>query len=584
MNTVPVNLARKWRSKNFDEIIGQDLSVRMLKNSLYLNQFFPVYLFSGQRGCGKTSTARIFSAAINCQHLADFRQQPKTSPLPCLTCQSCQAMLAGRHPDFFEIDAASHTGVDHIRTIIDSATLLPIMGNKKIYLIDEAHMLSKASFNALLKILEEPPLSVVFILATTDAHKIIETVKSRCFQLLFKPIGSSSLVDHLTMLCATEHIPHDEQGLKLIAQESEGSARDAINLLEQVRFSSAAVTKLSVLKVLGYIDDAQLIKLLSMVFTSTPAHLIAAFKKLHLESYAASIIWNRFAELARTALWAKHGVASEQFVEHAAEIKRIVQSCSWLQLNDLLDQLYEHEAVFLKTTAQHALFEMILLQLCYKYNNGSDSTGSASVPQSAASMREEDVVVVDDDQVDNDEEHDEQDEDEEEIIEDDYASQWVIFVSHVATLKDPLLLTLFKQGRVTQVDATIGAVTVEFPKDVAFFNDWMIENQANWMPHLQGVFGAAATVVPVFTAAVKTGEITPMNVTVQPVQKSAVATPVAKPAQQHKPYEKPFYQKRAAHLPSPSFGPTVDISDTKQFATAHMLLRYFPGTITEVRE
>ncbi|MFI5333068.1 MAG: DNA polymerase III subunit gamma/tau [Candidatus Babeliales bacterium] len=581
MNTVPVNLARKWRSKNFDEIIGQDLSVRMLKNSLYLNQFFPVYLFSGQRGCGKTSTARIFSAAINCQHLADFRQHPKTSPLPCLTCQSCQAMRAGRHPDFFEIDAASHTGVDHIRTIIDSATLLPIMGNKKIYLIDEAHMLSKASFNALLKILEEPPLSVVFILATTDAHKIIETVKSRCFQLLFKPIGSSSLVDHLTMLCATENIPYDVEGLKLIAQESEGSARDAINVLEQVRFSSTSVTKLSVLKVLGYIDDAQLIKLFAMVLTVAPAQLIAAFKKLHLESYAAPIIWNRFAELARTALWAKHGVASEQFVEHAAEIKRIVQSCSWLQLNDFLDQLYEHEAVFLKTTAQHALFEMILLQLCYKYNNGSDSAGPASVPQSATPITEEDVIVIDDDQVEDDDQ--DENEDEEEIIEDDYASQWVIFVSHVATLKDPLLLTLFKQGRVVQVDASTGAVSVEFPKDVAFFNDWMIENQNNWMPHLQGVFGTTATLIPLFNTTTSTKE--EKAPAVIEVQKSAVTTPTPKPVQQRPAFEKqPFYQKRAAHLPSPSHGPTVDISDTKQFATAHMLLRYFPGTITEVRE
>jgi len=175
MQDSTLNLARKWRSKNFDQVIGQELSVRMLKNSLYRDLYFPVYLFSGQRGCGKTSTARIFAAALNCEQLGVFQQSPKTQSVPCLICTPCQAMIAGRHPDFFEIDAASHTGVDNIRHIIDASQLLPVMGRKKIYLIDEAHMLSKASFNALLKILEEPPRSVVFILATTDPHKIIET-------------------------------------------------------------------------------------------------------------------------------------------------------------------------------------------------------------------------------------------------------------------------------------------------------------------------------------------------------------------------------------------------------------------------
>lgn len=580
MNTAQLNLARKWRSKNFDEIIGQELCVRMLKNSLYLNQFFPVYLFSGQRGCGKTSTARIFSAAINCQNLADFRKNPKASAVPCLTCQSCQAMIAGRHPDFFEIDAASHTGVDHIRTIIDSATLLPIMGNKKIYLIDEAHMLSKASFNALLKILEEPPMSVVFILATTDAHKIIETVRSRCFQLLFKPINSSVLIDHLTTLCATEHIPYDIDGLTLIAQESEGSARDAINVLEQVRFSSVSVTKTSVLKVLGYIDDAQLIMLFKTALTGTPTQLLAAIKKLNIESYAAPILWNRLSELARTAIWAKHGVQSDHFVEHAAEIRRIAQQCSWLQLNDVLDQLYAHEAVFLKTTAQHALFEMILLQLCYKYTNGSDSTGSPSAPQSAAPSREEDIVVVDDAQLDDEHEDEQDGDDQEEIIEDDYASQWIAFVSQVKTLQDPLLLTLFSQGQIKSVDGTTSGVTVEFSKDVVFLHDWMLEKQALWMPQFQAVFGANATVNPLFAATSSTNNVVKTPVSVQQAKTpESVNTAPSRPA-----FEKPFYQKRAARMPQTPLGVTVDISNKEQYATAHMLLRYFPGTITEVRE
>lgn len=135
MNTQQLNLARKWRSKNFDQIVGQDLSVRMLKNSLFLNHYFPVYLFAGQRGCGKTSTARVFAAAINCDELSTFQKDPKNAALPCLACTSCQAMMIGRHPDFIEIDAASNTGVDNVRQIIDSSALLPLMEKRKFILL-----------------------------------------------------------------------------------------------------------------------------------------------------------------------------------------------------------------------------------------------------------------------------------------------------------------------------------------------------------------------------------------------------------------------------------------------------------------
>src|SRR6202789_2142037 len=223
MNTQQLNLARKWRSKDFSQIIGQDLLVRMLKNSLYLSHYFPVYLFAGQRGCGKTTTARVFAAAVNCEQLAAFQKDPKNISLPCLTCASCTAMKEGKHPDFIEIDAASHTGVDNICQIIDASSFLPLMGRKKIYLIDEAHMLSKAAFNAFLKLLEEPPVSVLFILATTDTQKIIETVRSRCFQLYFKPVETSCLVDYLKQMCAQEAIAIDQEALHMIVKETDGS-------------------------------------------------------------------------------------------------------------------------------------------------------------------------------------------------------------------------------------------------------------------------------------------------------------------------------------------------------------------------
>ena len=192
-----LNLARKWRPENFDQIIGQDIPIRMLKNGLYLKKFFPVYLFAGQRGCGKTTSARVFGAAINCENLELFQKNPKENSLPCLKCNSCQSMLQANHPDFIEIDAASHTGVENVRNILEACSYMPIFGRKKIYLIDEAHMLSKAAFNAFLKILEEPPSSVLFILATTELQKFPQTVLSRCFQIAFKAVDNNSIKKRL---------------------------------------------------------------------------------------------------------------------------------------------------------------------------------------------------------------------------------------------------------------------------------------------------------------------------------------------------------------------------------------------------
>src|SRR3989339_55359 len=247
MNEIQLNLARKWRSKQFEQIVGQDLSVRILKNSLFLGKFFPVYLFAGQHGCGKTTTARVFAAAVNCEKLPDFQQNPKKFIVPCLECNSCKAMMKGKHPDFIEMDAASHTGVDNVRQIIEASTLLPLLGRKKVYLIDEAHMLSKAAFNAFLKILEEPPASVFFILATTDDHKIIDTVRSRCFQLFFNAVDQSVLLNHLVQICEQEGIKYEPAGLALIIKETGGSVRDALNLMEQVGFSAKQIGKKEVL-------------------------------------------------------------------------------------------------------------------------------------------------------------------------------------------------------------------------------------------------------------------------------------------------------------------------------------------------
>lgn len=344
-----VHLARKWRSKNFNELVGQELSVRLLKNSLFKKAFFPAYLFSGLRGSGKTSMGRIFAAAVNCQQLEAFRNDPRAVAVPCGTCVSCKALFAGRHPDFIEIDAASHTGVDNMRAIIESASLLPVMGNKKIYLIDEAHMLSKAAFNACLKILEEPPVHVMFILATTDPEKIIETIKSRCFQVFFDPIPVDILAAHLQHICDNEKITYDKQGLELLARQSGGSARDALTTLERIALAQGDLSAQSVQQALGLIQQTFIQQLLELIMRHDVAQLLAFIDQEKILSYASEIIWRSLTDLIRTNLYDQKIIKDTQVYQ---------------QLVNLLKISYETEPVLAKSSVPHAVIEFMLLRMC----------------------------------------------------------------------------------------------------------------------------------------------------------------------------------------------------------------------------
>jgi len=366
MSQVSLNLARKWRSSNFKEIIGQDLVVRILQNSLFKDQFFPVYLLSGQRGCGKTSTARVFASAINCKKISEFQKNPQIQAVPCLECQSCVAMTQGRHPDFMEIDAASYTGVDNIRNIIDTSSFLPLLGDRKIYLIDEVHMLSKAAFNAFLKILEEPPKFVVFILATTEAQKLPETVRSRCFQLFFNPVSLDAVVGHLENMCKKESIEYDRAGLELIAQVSQGSLRDAINVLEQARFADSKVTKSVVLSVLGYLDDRALYDMLSWMIEKKHQEIMAFFNQLSKQTIATDYVLKRFVELLYDAIVLKYRGEPKYFSDIPQELKNLIDQFSMQQLTMYFDQVCNLDMALAKTTKKQLLFESMIIRLMSK--------------------------------------------------------------------------------------------------------------------------------------------------------------------------------------------------------------------------
>ncbi len=248
-------LARKWRPKDFTGLVGQEHVVRALINSMEQNRLHHAYLFTGTRGVGKTTVARILAKALNCK-LGITAQ-------PCGRCEACLSIDQGSFADLIELDAASNTQVDAMRELLDSAQYAPVAARYKIYLIDEVHMLSRSAFNAMLKTLEEPPEHVKFILATTDPQKIPVTVLSRCLQFNLKQIPSSLIVTRLSEILSAEDIVADPAALKLLAKAARGSLRDALSLLDQaIAFSNAVIDEKNIRAMLGTLDQGYLFALL----------------------------------------------------------------------------------------------------------------------------------------------------------------------------------------------------------------------------------------------------------------------------------------------------------------------------------
>ncbi|WP_133128723.1 DNA polymerase III subunit gamma/tau [Legionella nagasakiensis] len=271
-----IALARKWRPRTFSQLVGQEHVTKALTNSLNQQRMHHAYLFTGTRGVGKTSVARLLAKALNCEQ--------GISAEPCLQCDACIAIEQGRFLDLIEIDGASRTRVEDTREILENVQYAPTNGRFKIYLIDEVHMLSQHSFNALLKTLEEPPTHVKFLLATTDSHKLPITVLSRCLQFNLKPLPSEIICQQLQYILNNEHVTFDEQALELLAAAASGSMRDALSLLDQaIAYSDNHVTTLAIKNILGYTQQNYAIQLLNALADSDPKALIHLSKQIMAE-------------------------------------------------------------------------------------------------------------------------------------------------------------------------------------------------------------------------------------------------------------------------------------------------------------
>ena len=348
-------LARKWRPKRFDELVGQEHVVRALTNALETGRVHHAFLFTGTRGVGKTTIARIFAKSLNCER--------GTSAEPCGECASCLDIDAGRFVDLLEIDAASNTGVDDVRALIENAQYMPARGRTKVYLIDEVHMLSKHAFNALLKTLEEPPGHVKFLLATTDPQKLPVTVLSRCLQFNLRRLEQSQIAGQMSRILQAENIDFEPGALALLARAADGSLRDGLSLLDQaIAYTGGKLQEAGVNTMLGTVERAKVGELLRALAAGDGGKLMAEVEDM--AQYSPD-----FGHVLEDLATELHRIQLHQLVPgFESEESRIDAAQFAVQLSPELVQLWYQMAVNGRrdlgfAPSPRAGFEMALLRM-----------------------------------------------------------------------------------------------------------------------------------------------------------------------------------------------------------------------------
>lgn len=331
-------IARKWRPQSFTDVVGQNHITQTLTNALNNQRLPHALLFTGPRGTGKTSSARILAKALRCPNAKGF--------VPCNECSSCQEIAGGSSVDVIEIDGASNNGVDAIRELRDTVAFMPSSGKYKIYIIDEVHMLSTSAFNALLKTLEEPPPHVIFIMATTEVHKIPQTILSRCQRFDFRRIPTRQITDHLKVICEHEGVQAEEDALWVIARQGDGSMRDSQSLLDQViTFANGPLTRTSIVEILGLTDRALIFEALNGLIDRNSHAIMKVIEKISSAGFEPHLYAQDLLEMIRNLLLVK--------VSEAQAVQILDMPDSELQLlGDMAQRMSEEDI--------HMLFDMAL--------------------------------------------------------------------------------------------------------------------------------------------------------------------------------------------------------------------------------
>lgn len=354
--------ARKYRPQLFSTVVGQSHITTTLKNAIRNKQLAHAFLFCGPRGVGKTTCARILAKAINCEN-------PAVDGEACNVCHSCVSFNEGSSLNIHELDAASNNSVDDIRNLVDQVRFAPQPGKYKVYIIDEVHMLSSSAFNAFLKTLEEPPPYAIFILATTEKHKILPTILSRCQVFDFKRITNQDIMDHLLEICDKENIPSEKSALEIIAQKSEGCMRDALSLMDKmVSFSDGKLTYADTLENLNILDAGYYFKLLETLRHQQLAESLLIYDEINRKGFEGDLLLSGFAEFIRNLLICKDEKASRllEVVEDFKEkYMQTAQHVEGSYLISALNLLSESELHYKAARNKRLHVELALIKLSY---------------------------------------------------------------------------------------------------------------------------------------------------------------------------------------------------------------------------
>lgn len=374
--------ARKYRPDSFETLIGQDNIARTLKNSILRGQLAHAYLFCGPRGVGKTSTARIFAKTINCMH-------PTANMEPCGECESCVSFAEGRSYCIYELDAASNNSVEDIKTLMEKVQIPPQVGNYSVYIIDEVHMLSQAAFNAFLKTLEEPPSYAIFILCTTEKHKVLPTILSRCQTYDFNRIGISDMVRNLRGIADKEGVKVDDESLHVIAQKADGAMRDALTIFDQtVAFCGSDIHYEDVIRNLGVLDYDYTFKLVDFFLARDYAKALLEFDDILSKGFNALHFVSALGEHFRNLLVARTG-GLESLLDLPESLKGRYREqagrCTLQFIYDSLGITTACEAGYKSSTNQRLHIEYALMKLAFLGGVPESAAVTAPAPASPAS-------------------------------------------------------------------------------------------------------------------------------------------------------------------------------------------------------